>query len=406
MSLLPEELFQMALNIQDPWFIEKIDFSPDTKRLDIWIDFIPGSRFNCPDCKIPECTPYDTSEKIWRHLNFFQFKTYLHCRVPRVQCKRCGIQQVNVPWAREQSGFTLWMDALMVLLARKMTISSIAEHIDEHDTRIWRVIGHYVEEALSKQDLSSVTSLGIDETACTRGHKYVSLVVNLDNSKVIHISKGKDASVVSSFKEDFSVHDGKPENVQRFCCDMSPAFIKGIEENFPAASITFDKFHVMKIMNEAVDAVRREEQAVNQILRKTRFIWLKNPGNLTERQQNELGSLKDMNLKTVRAYNIKMSLAGFWNNWNSDVAGAYLKKWYFWATHSKLKPIVKAAKTMKRHWNGIMNYIDSRISNGVLEGINSIVQSLKASARGYRNIENFMIMIYLRCGDLHFRLPT
>ncbi|MDO9324705.1 MAG: transposase [Methanoregula sp.] len=157
-------------------------------------------------------------------------------------------------------------------------------------TRIWRVIGHYVEEALSKQDLSSVTSLGIDETACTRGHKYVSLGVNLDNSKVIHISKGKDASVVSSFNEDFSVHKGKPENVQRFCCDMSPAFIKGIEENFPAASITFDKFHVMKIMNEAVDAVRREEQAVNLVLRKTRFIWLKNPDHLTERQQNELGS--------------------------------------------------------------------------------------------------------------------
>jgi transposase len=406
MSLLPEELFQMALNVQDPWFIEKIDFSPDTKRLDIWIDFIPGSRFDCPECNIPECSPYDTNEKIWRHLNFFQFKTYLHCRVPRVQCKQCGIQQVTVPWAREQSGFTLWMDALMVLLARKMTISAIAEHIDEHDTRIWRVIGHYVEEALSQQDLSSVTSIGIDETACTRGHKYVSLVVNLDDSKVIHISKGKDASVVSSFKEDFSVHKGNPENVQQFCCDMSPAFIKGIEENFPSASITFDKFHVMKIMNEAVDAVRREEQAINQVLRKTRFIWLKNPNNLTERQQKELGSLKDMNLKTVRAYNIKMSLAGFWNNWNSDIAGTYLKRWYFWATHSKLKPIVKAAKTMKRHWDGIMNYIDSRISNGVLEGINSIVQSLKASARGYRNISNFMTMIYIRCGDLHFRLPT
>ena len=231
-------------------------------------------------------------------------------------------------------------------------------------------------------------------------------MVNLDDSKVIHISKGKDASVVSSFKKDFSVHKGKPENVQQFCCDMSPAFIKGIEKDFPAASITFDKFHVMKIMNEAVDEVRREKQSVNQVLRKTRYIWLKNPDNLTERQQNELGSLKDMNLKTVRAYNIKMSLAGFWNHFNSDVAGSYLKRWYFWATHSKLKPIVKAAKTIKRHWDGIMNYVDSRISNGVLEGINSIVQSLKASARGYRNIENFMIMIYLRCGDLHFRLPT
>lgn len=406
MSLLPEELFQMALNVRDPWFIEKIDFSPGGKRLDIWIDFIPGSRFDCPDCHIPDCPPYDTSEKIWRHLNFFQFKTYLHCRVPRVECKKCGIKQVDVPWAREQSGFTLWMDALIVLLARKMTISAIAEHIDEQDTRIWRVIKHYVEEARSRQDLSSVISIGIDETACTRGHQYISLVVNLDDSKVIHISKGKDASVVSSFKKGFSEHKGKPENVHRFCCDMSPAFIKGIEENFPAASITFDKFHVMKIMNEAVDEVRREEQSVNQLLRKTRYIWLKNPENLTEKQLNELGSLKDMNLKTSRAYDLKMSLAGFWNHYNPEVAASYLKRWYFWATHSRLTPVINAAKTMKRHWDGILNYIESRISNGVLEGINSIVQSLKASARGYRNTSNFMTMIFLRCGDLHFTLPT
>ena len=406
MPLPPEELFKMALNVQDPWIVKKIDFSPDTKQLDIWIDFIPGSKFDCPECGTSGCAPYDTNEKTWRHLNFFQFKTYLHCRVPRVQCTKCGILQVKIPWAREQSGFTLLMDALIVILARKMTITAIAEHIDEHDTRIWRVVEHYVEEARSEQDFSTVTAVGIDETACTRGHKYVSLVVNLEDSKVIHISKGKDASVVSLFKEDFSAHNGEPGNVQQFCCDMSPAFIKGIEEQFPTASITFDKFHVMKIMNEAVDTVRREEQAGNYALKRTRFIWLKNPDNLTVLQQKQLGSLKDMNLKTVRAYNIKISLAGFWSVSDPDAACAYLTKWYFWATHSKLEPIVKAAKTMKRHWDGILNYTCSRISNGVLEGINSIVQSLKSSARGYRNIDNFMTMIYLRCADLHFRLPT
>ena len=221
-----------------------------------------------------------------------------------------------------------------------MTITAIAGYIDEHDTRIWRVVGHYVEEARSEEDFSTVKTVGIDETACKRGHKYVSLVVNLENSKVIHISKGKDASVVLSFKEDFSAHKGEPKNIQQFCCDMSPAFIKGIGEQFPAASITFDKFHVMKIMNEAVDTVRREEQTVNHTLKRTRFIWLKNPNNLTVLQQKQLGSLKDMNLKTVRAYNIKISLSGFWSISDPNVAYAYLKKWYFWATHSKLKPIV------------------------------------------------------------------
>jgi len=109
MPFLPEELFKMALNVQDPWFVKKIEFSPDTKQLDIWIDFVPGSKFDCSECGTSGCSPYDTNEKTWRHLDFFQFKTYLHCRVPRVQCTKCGIHQVTIPWAREQSGFTLWM---------------------------------------------------------------------------------------------------------------------------------------------------------------------------------------------------------------------------------------------------------------------------------------------------------
>jgi len=187
---------------------------------------------------------------------------------------------------------------------------------------------------------------------------------------------------------------------------MSPAFIRGINDNFPRAEITFDKFHIMKIMNEAVDQARRDEQAENVLLKKTRYIWLKNPSNLTKKQQKELGNLKQINLKTVRAYNVKLALQMFWSIEDVKAAEKYLKKWYFWATHSRLKPIIKAAKTIKKHWKGVMNYIKSRVTNGLLEGLNSSIQALKKSAKGYRNSKNFMTMIYLRLGQLQFDLPT
>jgi len=399
------ELFQLALNIQDPWFIDRIEFVPDEKRLDLWIDFIPGSEFDCPKCERTECKAYDTSDKTWRHLNFFQYKCYLHCRVPRVECKKCGIHQVKVPWARKKSGFTLLMDSMIVLMAQKMQVSHIADLLEEHDTRIFRVIKHYVKEAREREDYSNVSTVGVDETSCKKGHRYITVVADLDTSKVIYLTEGKDAATISRFKSDFSGHFGIPANISQFCCDMSPTFIRGIEDNFPDSDITYDKFHIMKIMNEAVDEVRREEQAENVLLKRTRYIWLKNQCNLTKKQLKRLGSLKDMNLKTVRAYNIKISLQTFWSIDDKEAAIKYLNKWYYWATHSRLEPIIKAAKTIRRHWSGVINFIDSKVTNGLLEGLNSSIQSLKKSARGYQNTKNFMTMIYLRLGQLQINLP-
>jgi len=298
------------------------------------------------------------------------------------------------------------MDGLILIMAQKMAVSHIADLIEEHDTRIWRVIEHYVNEARKRENHSKVSAVGIDETSCKKGHQYITVVADLDTSKVIYLTEGKDSSTVTRFKNDFSNHQGIPANITQTCCDMSPAFIRGIKDNFSEAEITFDKFHIMKIVNEAVDQVRRDEQAGNVLLKKTRYIWLKNPSNLTKKQQKALGNLKQINLKTVRAYNIKLALQMFWSIGGRKAAEKYLKKWYFWATHSRLEPIIKAAKTIKKHWRCVMNYIDSKVTNGLLEGLNSSIQALKKSARGYRNPRNFMTMIYLRLGQLEFNLPT
>lgn len=228
----------------------------------------------------------------------------------------------------------------------------------------------------------------------------------MDTSKVLYLTEGKDSSTITRFKEDFSHHKGTPANINQICCDMSPAFIFGINNNFPGSDITFDKFHIMKLLNEALDQVRRKEQLGNVLLKKTRYIWLKNPSSLTKKQQKELGNLKQINLKTVRAYNIKLALQIFWSIEDWVIAEKYLIKWYFWATHSRLDPIIKAAKTIKMHWKGVVNYIESRVTNGLLEGLNSSIQALKKCAKGYRNTKNFMTMIYLRLGQFKFDLPT
>jgi transposase len=226
-------------------------------------------------------------------------------------------------------------------------------------------VDHYVKEARSQEDFSDVTVIGIDETSCAKGHKYVTLEVDFDTSKVIHVCEGKDSNTVSIFKKDYKIHSGNPENIHYVCCDMSPAFISGIHAEFPNAAITFDKFHVTKMGNEGIDKVRLEEVVVNQSQKKTRYIWLKNPDNLTEMQKETLGSFKDMNLKTVRAYNLKLSLQEFWSINERLLAEDYLKKWYFWATYSRLEPMIEVAKTIKAHWNGILNYFDPRINKMV-----------------------------------------
>jgi transposase len=316
------------------------------------------------------------------------------------------VKQIKVPWARKSSGFTLLMDSLIVLLAQHMPAKAVADLIGEHDTRIWRVLEHYVQVARSNEDFSKVYSVGVDETSRAKGHNYISVFVDLDHSKVIHVCEGRDSETITSFKQDYNAHNGITGNVANFCCDMSPAFISGIESNFENAAITFDRFHVMKLMNEAVDQVRRQEQAQNASLKRTRYIWLKNPENLTEKQMRELGSLKDMRLKTSKAYEIKLSLRDFWDIRDPILAQSYLKKWYFWATHSRLSPVIDKAKTFKNHWNGILNYVNTKIDNGVLEGINSLIQAAKNSSRGFRSIKNFIITIYLRLGKLQFNLPT
>jgi transposase len=314
---------------------------------------------------------------------------------------------VGVPWPRTGSGFTLLFEALVMMMAKAMPVKSIAGIVKEHDTRLWRILDHYVHRARREVVFSTVTEVGVDETSRKRGHRYVSLFVDLETPRVLFAAEGKDVSTLERFKSDLETHQGDFSHIREICCDMSPAFIKGVQTHFPESHLTFDKFHVLKILNDAVDKVRRQEQQTRPELKRTRYLWLKNPGHLNARQAEALEdlTLKKKNLKTARAYHIRMNFQEFWNQ-PIHLAETFLKKWYFWATHSRLEPVKEAAHTMKRHWSGILRWFTSKIDNGILEGINSLIQAAKARARGYRAVHNLVTMIYLIGGKLDFKLPT
>jgi transposase len=399
------DLFGMALGIASPWVVRRSDFDAAAKRLDIHLDFAKGSRFACPACGAAGCPAYDSEDKTWRHLNFFQHEAYLHARLPRVTCERCGIKQVAVPWARPDSGFTLLFEALIMAMVQAMPVAVVARMINEWDTRLWRVIHHYVDEARERADHCDVTRVAFDETASRRGHNYVTLFVDLWRRRVLFVADGKDAATVAAFAKDLAAHGGDGASITEVGIDMSPAFIAGTAQSLPNAAITFDKFHLVKLINEAVEEVRRAEQRSRAELKNSRYLWLKNPPNLSVRQRAQLDSLAGAKLKTGRAYRIRLAFQELYLQ-PAASAEAYLKRWYWWATHSRLPPMIEAARTIKRHWHGVLRWFDTRIANGIMEAINSLVQAAKAKARGYRSTRNLKAIIYLIAGKLELALPT
>jgi transposase len=400
------ELFQQALNINSPWFVKSIDFNVDKKQLDIHVDFKRGNTFADPDVAeeaAKEYKAYDSVQKTWRHLNFFEHDCYLHARVPRIKRDDGKIRMISTPWEGKISGLTLLFEALLIQLCKAMPVHNVSQLTGVSDHKIWRVLDTYIGLAKEDENFSEVTAVGMDETSIAKGHDYISLFVDLKERKTLHISDGKDNQTVVDFVKALEAKQGDRNSIQQVSCDMSPAFIKGVKENLPEAEITFDKFHVMKLINEAVDQVRREEAKTTPLLKGTRYIFLKNAANLTVKQQatREALSLSKLNLKSVRAMHIRETFQQIYAAETLEQFESLLNSWYYWATHSQLPSIIKVAKTIKNHWDGIISWKKSQINNGILEGLNSVLQAAKRKARGYKK-DHFKVIAYLLTGKLDF----
>src|SRR5664280_903520 len=352
-------LFKMALGLEDPWKVTRTDFTPQTGRDHLYLDFPRGARFSCPvdGCDQEACPVHDAEDKQWRHLDFFQHEAYMHARLPRVRCHEHGVHQVNVSWARPGSGFTLLFEALLITFATAMPVAKVGEIAREHDTRVWRVIENHVARERAKLDFAEVREVGLDETSAAKGQDHITVFMDLLLRRVLFAIEGRDASTVKAFAADLVAHGGDPELITRTSSDMSNAFLAGVGDNLPNAEMTFDRFHVMKLLSEAVDDVRRVEQRDNPLLKKTRYIWLKNEPNLTAKQKETRAWLTrpSMRLATARALRWREDFQAFYDQ-PQQAAEAYLRHWCYGAKRSRLEPLKHFVALVTDPWVGQLTH--------------------------------------------------
>ena len=397
----------MALGLSSPWYVKDISFTTTedaAKQLNIHIDFRRGAKFT--DLAGVVCSVYDTAQREWQHLDFFQHRCMLHARVPRIKTSSSEVKQIDVPWARPGSGFTLLFEAFaMCLIENEMPVNKAAATLSVYPNRLCTVFNYWVKRALAKDDLSSLEDIGIDETSSRKGHNYVMLAADLKKRRVVFVTEGKDEKTLKAFKEYLKKKQVSPKQIKNIGIDMSPAFIAGIMKNFPDSSIVFDRFHIVKLLNEAMDTVRKAERRQHNALKGHKYTFLKKNKNLTVQQRIAKYELIEDYPTLGEAYRLKELFDDFWDFKDPEEANAFLAYWCDLTQEAKIRPFIKFANTIKAHWTGVLNYINANISNGVLEGINNKIQLAKRRARGYRNIDNFIAMIYFIAGKLEFDYP-
>lgn len=417
MTLPVETLFTAALGLQTPWVVREVELNTVKRRIDFEVT-CDAKRLACPACGAAEQGIHDRVRRDWRHLDFFQFEARLHADVPRVKCDACGkTSQVAVPWAREGSGFTLLFEAMALSLCRELPVAQAANLLRVAGKRLWTRIDHYIKAARSRDDMSGVRQIGIDETSVKKGHEYITVVHDLDAKRLLFACPGRDHETVATFAQDLTAHGGNPEAVAHVCMDMSAAYTKGVGKTLPQAAISFDRFHVVALANEAMDAVRREEMrtqpaSVREALGSTDrkvlkgLMWgmRKNPVGWSSTQTEAMHWLQRSNLKSARAWRLKQALrevyAGALTANSEEQASIALRAWLSWARRCRLTPFKRLAKTLAERFDGVVRGMLDGRSNAYVEAMNGLLQQTKTAARGFRTVENFIAIAYLRMSKL------
>jgi transposase len=404
-----EQVLALGLGVAPRWGLvsQHLESEKRPHELHLRLEADRGALYACPDCN-RACKAHDFAEFRWRHLNFFQHHCYITARVPRTDCPEHGVKRVKVPWAREGSGFTLLFEQVAMALVREMPVQAAARHMEVTDHRLWRVISHYVGRALERLDLADVRAVGFDETASKRGHNYVTIFIDLDRQSrpVLFATPGKGKETVRRFKDFLLAHKGKPGRIVEVVCDMSPAFLAAMGETFPQASVTVDWFHVVQLFTKAVDEVRKAEGRLVKMPSATRWAVLKaKDRNLTEKQADALAELEAGDFLTAEAWRIKEKLR--WVRVAETVQAARWRLSYFVryarekvALGPLLAPVLTAIETVEKHSERILQRWTSTHSNARMEAFNGIFKAARTRARGYRNVQTFITMIYLIAAPL------
>jgi transposase len=400
------ELYRILLGLESPWKVHNVEMNSAQELITVKVELPAGSRLKCPECQRPECTIKDRRERQWRHLDTCQFKTIIRAPLPRTDCPQCGVKTVTPPWSGPHGRFTLLFERFAIDALLEMSVSGACRLLriswDEADGIIGRAVGR----GLDKRDLSGLRRIGIDEKAVLKGHNYVTVVTNLETSKVVWVGRDRTKDTLESFFS--SLPEGVAANIECVSMDMWEPYRQVCRDWIPDADnkIVLDRYHVDAHINKAVDLVRRHEhrelgrQGRND-LKGTKYKWLYNPENLSTYQRAEFEALRQSNLKTARAYALKEHFRRFWYYIYTACAIRFFEDWYSWAIRSRLEPMKKVARMLKKHLGRIVTYFKYGVTNAIAEGINNKIQTIKKKAYGFRNVERFINLIYFHCGGLY-----
>jgi len=373
--------YALLLGIGSPWEVKTVDLNLEAKKVEIELGWQWGAAAKCPECG-RECSIHDCApERTWRHLDTMQFTTLIRARTPRADCPEHGVKTMQVPWAAPQGRFTLLFErfAVEVLLASASVSQACALLRIGWDTA-QEIMRRAVQRGLERRQLERLKYLGMDEKSFRRGQSYVSLLTDLEESRVLDVVEGRTAEAAGQLWNTLSPE--QKQGVEAVAVDMWEPFIQTIQTQVPEADIVHDKFHVSKYLGEAVDKVRRQEHKEllaqgDETLKGTRQLWLYNPQNFSSEQAEEFSALKDLQLKVARAWAAKELFSKFWEYQEEGWARRFFKGWFGWVSRSRLKPVVEVAQMLKRHLENLLTYLRHHITNAVTEGLNSKIQSLK-----------------------------
>lgn len=361
------------------------------------------SRPVCSSCgrKMPG---YDSlQERTWRHVPVWGIPVTLLYRPRRGRCKKCGVTVEEMPWNNGKSRLTLPLIIVLATYARILSFEEVARLCSVHWNTVQSAVRSAVEFGLERRDTTEVLAIGIDEISRRKGHTYVTMVYDLTRMRLLWCGDGRELRTLKSFFEYWG--EERCKAIKAVCMDMLPGYERAVRESVPHALIVFDKFHIAQQLMRAVDTVRKEEarrlsEQDIDVLKKTKYIWLKNPENLTEGQRVRLSELEKLNLKVNRAYLLKEAFRSFWDYTYRRNAEKYLDRWLWWATHARLEPMRDFAWMIRRHKKEILNYFKVPITNASVEGMNRKAKVVSQRAYGYRTFGTFQLALYHVMGDL------
>jgi transposase len=399
------ELYRYLLGIEAPWTVKKVQLDLVNQRVDVWADHAEDLRWPCPECGILVPLYDHAVERAWRHLDSCQFMTFLHARPPRINCQEHGVRQVRLPWAEAKARFTLLFERLAIDVLRESDILGATRILRISWDEAWHILERAVERGLMAKEKRICSRIGIDEKSVGKGHTYMTLVCDLDTSTVEYISEDRKQTSLDGYFEGLSYE--QREGIEAVALDIWDPYIASVKVHVPQAEdkIVFDRYHLMTHMGKAVDDVRKKEhralkQRGNETLTGSKYLWLYGEENLPEKHEQRFSVLKQMKLKTARAWAIKESLRDLWSYTRKGWASHHFTKWYFWATHSRLEPVIETAQMIHKYLHNVLTYFTHPITNAVAEGLNSKIQTIKKMAYGFRNREHFKTAIYFHCGGL------